>query len=406
MKLGAILLLFFWINSSVAQSLDTLKVVSYNLLNFPELSPHRIDSIEKIMAYLKPDILMVCELTSGSGADNILFNALNEGGTDHYDMADFVPGPDTQNMLYFNSDKLRLKEQNVIETALRDINEYVLFYKNTDFELTTDTTFFYVYVCHLKASAGFEDQRNAEALALKNYLDGRVGAENILIGGDFNFYGSDTEPAWTTILSAGDVVIKDPINSPGHWSNNVDFATIHTQSPRVMDMDGGATGGLDDRFDFIFTSEDLLAYSHGANYIEGTYHAVGQDGLHFNHALVSAPLNEAAPMEILTCLQNMSDHLPIYMEIELQTGPLSLQPNKALEVEVYYDTDSNQLVFKNWNAIVGNGTAKCMIYSTNGQLVQTAVPDGNFMINIQSLPAGTYVLKIEGANFSYKFVKS
>ncbi|MCC7454540.1 MAG: T9SS type A sorting domain-containing protein [Crocinitomix sp.] len=405
MKLGAILLLFFWINSSVAQSLDTLKVVSYNLLNFPELSPHRIDSIEKIMAYLKPDILMVCELTSGSGADNILFNALNEGGTDHYDMADFVPGPDTQNMLYFNSDKLRLKEQNVIETALRDINEYVLFYKNTDFELTTDTTFFYVYVCHLKASAGFEDQRNAEALAMKNYLDGRVGAENILIGGDFNFYGSDTEPGWTTILSAGDVVMKDPINAPGHWSNDIAFAAIHTQSPRVVAVDGGATGGLDDRFDFIFTSEDLLAYSHGANYIEGTYHAVGQDGLHFNHALVSAPLNEAAPMEILTCLQNMSDHLPIYMEIELQTGPLSLQPNIALEVEVYYDTDSNQLVFKNWNAIVGNGTAKCMIYSTNGQLVQTAVPDGNFMINIQSLPTGTYVLKIEGANFSYKFVK-
>lgn len=405
MRLVTFLLLFFWLNSALAQSLDTLKVISYNLLNFPELSPHRIDSIERIMAYLKPDILMVCELTSGSGADNILFNALNEGGIDYYDMADFVPGPDTQNMLYFNSDKLRLKEQNVIETVLRDINEYVLYYKNTDFELTSDTTFFYVYVCHLKASSGFEDQRNAEALSLKNYLDGRAHAENILIGGDFNFYGSDTEPGWTTILSVGDVVMRDPINTPGHWSNDISFAAIHTQSPRVVPFDGGATGGLDDRFDFIFTSEDLFTYSNGAKYIEGSYRAVGQDGLHFNQSLVSGPLNEQEPMEILTCLQNMSDHLPIYMEIELQTSPLSLASNKKFGFEVFYDADSNQLVFKNWDEILGNGLKKCLIYSTGGQLVQSIFPNDNFMINTQGLPSGAYIIAIDGTNFSYKFVK-
>ena len=146
--------------SGIAQERDTLKVMSYNLLKFPGGSPERIDTLKDILAYVKPDIFMVCELTSGSGANSILFNALNEGGESAYDMADYIGGPDTENMLYFNTDKLGLIEQHVIPTDLRDINEYVLYYKSDDIASTTDTTFFYVYVCHLKASTGFEEQRN------------------------------------------------------------------------------------------------------------------------------------------------------------------------------------------------------------------------------------------------------
>ena len=130
---------------------DTLKVLSYNLLNFPNVAPARIDTLKGILQNAKPDILMVCELTSSAGADDILFNALNVGGETSYAMANYVGGPDTENMLFYNSDKLGLKEQNEIPTALRDINEYVLYYKSDDLATTTDTTFFYVYVCHLKA---------------------------------------------------------------------------------------------------------------------------------------------------------------------------------------------------------------------------------------------------------------
>lgn len=128
---------------------DTLKVMSYNLLNFPSVNPNRIDTLKGILYYTQPDILMVCELTSGAGADAILYSALNEDGISHYDMANYVGGPDTQNGLYFNADKLGLIEQNEIATELRDINEYVLYYKSNDIAITLDTTFFYLYVCHL-----------------------------------------------------------------------------------------------------------------------------------------------------------------------------------------------------------------------------------------------------------------
>jgi hypothetical protein len=93
------------------------------------------------------------------------------------------------------------------------------------------------------------------------------------------------------------------------------------------------------------------------------------------------------------------------MEIELQTSPLSLASNKKFGFEVFYDADSNQLVFKNWNEILGNGLKKCLIYSTGGQLVQSIFPNDNFMINTQGLPSGAYIIAIDGTNFSYKFVK-
>src|SRR5690606_30028980 len=121
-----------------------------------------------------------------------------------------------------------------------------------DIESTLDTTFFYVYVCHLKASSGFEAQRLMEIEAFQAYLETRTNAENIIFGGDFNFYGSGIEPAWNAVLSGGIFPLVDPIDSPGDWHNNSDYAWLHTQSTRTEDVDGGAYGGMDDRFDIIF----------------------------------------------------------------------------------------------------------------------------------------------------------
>lgn len=406
-KLLFIFLLVF-LHIGFSQELDTLKVMSYNLLNFPSVSPNRIDTLKKILAYVQPDILMVCELETGTGANDILFNALNEDGVSYYDMADFVPGPDTQNGLYFNSSKLGLVEQNVIPTVLRDINEYVLFYKSTDLPTTSDTTFFYVYVCHLKASTGFEDQRNSEAMALKTYLSSRSNAENVIIGGDFNFYGSDTEPAWNTILNAGSVQMKDPISLPGHWHGDPGFAWAHTQSTRVTAFDGGSFGGMDDRFDFIFIGTDLKDYSNDALYLNGSYRAIGQDGLHYNQA-INEPENNSEPAAIISALYYMSDHLPVYLEIEVIKENAGIHELKPEDVGVYYNADQDQLEFKHdLSAMNWIETDQFQIYTSTGQLVQTIdALTGDLLINTASLAKGTYILKMtRSASFAFMFVKS
>jgi endonuclease/exonuclease/phosphatase family metal-dependent hydrolase len=382
---------------------DTLNVLSYNLLNFPNVAPERIDTLRGILQHAKPDILMVCELTSSAGADDILFNALNVGGETSYAMANYVSGPNTENMLYYNSDKLGLKEQNEIPTALRDINEYVLFYKSTDLATTTDTTFFYVYVCHLKASTGFEAERNAECTELKNYMATRPNRQNVLIGGDFNFYGSDTEPGWNTLLSGSGVSIVDPINSPGHWNSNIAFKNIHTQSTRSVSLNGGATGGCDDRFDFIFMSPDLNGFGNDASYIAGTYKAYGQDGLHYNVAFIDAPWNTTLPPSVIWNLYHMSDHLPVYMEIEVNLISNSV-PEILSGVSTFYNSEKEKIQFQFLSPIRLQG--KFLIYDLSGKNVKSFDQlDSDYSLNVTDLDTGVYILRLEQYDYSMKFVR-
>lgn len=386
-----------------AQLTDTLKVMSYNLLNFPNVNPDRIDTLKGILTYAKPDILMVCELTSAAGGDDILFNALNVGGETAYDMAIFSDGPDTDNMVYFNSNKLGLKEQHVISTALRDINEYVLYYKSTDLATTTDTTFFYVYVCHLKASTGFEAERNVEAQQLKAYLATRPNRQNVLIGGDFNFYGSDTEPAWNTLLSASGISIVDPINSPGHWNSNPSFAAIHTQSTRTASFDGGSTGGMDDRFDFIFMSPDLTSFGNDAKYVPGSYKAFGQDGLHYNQAFIDAPLNTTIPASVVFNLYHMSDHLPVFMKIAVNTVSNSV-PEVLAGMKSWYSSENQKIMFSFESAL--QVTGKFNIVDLTGKIVGSYDQlENDNSLNVSNLDTGMYILQMEQYAYSMKFVK-
>jgi len=78
---------------------DTLTVMFYNLLNYPDgrndcggnlQIPTRTDSLKKILQYIKPDALMVCELQNSGGADRILDSALNVNGITYYAKATFV----------------------------------------------------------------------------------------------------------------------------------------------------------------------------------------------------------------------------------------------------------------------------------------------------------------------------
>jgi len=303
-----------------AKAQDTLSILSYNILNYPFSNSSKADTLKPIIKYSQPDIFMITELTSGAGATTILNDALNVDGITYYQQAQYVNGPDTDNLLYYNADKLVLHSQHEISTALRNISEYVLYYKSPNLSPISDTIFINCYVAHLKASSGStnEQKRNQEAVALKNYLDTKAATvENIFLGGDFNLY-SNLEPAHNTILNGGNVLLFDPISSPGAWNNNSTFAAIHTQSTRSGSLgDGGAFGGMDDRFDWIFTSNDVLTGTNNISYITNTYTALGNDGAHFNKSINASPTNTAVPANIANALYYMSDHLPVFMQVEV-----------------------------------------------------------------------------------------
>ena len=84
---------------------------------------------------------------------------------------------------------------------------------------------------------------------------------------------------------------------------------------------------MDDRFDFILASDYIMSGYNHYEYIEGTYKALGQDGSNFNGALRISG-NSAVPSNVAQSLYNMSDHLPVYMEIKVDQDlgePLSAE---------------------------------------------------------------------------------
>lgn len=245
MKSLLITLSFIGLGLFKAYSQDTIRVMYYNILNYPNETPERVTHLRKIVHYAKPDVLVVNELLSETGSDLILSDALNTWGVSYYAGATFIDGPDTDNMLYYNTEKLGLKSQQQIPTGLRDISEYVLYYKSPGLGTDSDTIFLNAYSLHLKAGTGFFNQRKEEALVLKYHLNNFPGIENVLVGGDFNFY-SGNESGSNAIRETGDLILHDPIDQIGDWSNNAFYAGIHTQSTRTSPLTDGSGGGMDD----------------------------------------------------------------------------------------------------------------------------------------------------------------
>jgi len=333
------LIAFISLLSMTAISQDTLSIMYYNILNFPGTTPGRADTLRRTLQYTLPDLLVVNELSSEVGAELILNQSLNVGEISHYQRAEFTDGPDSDNMLYYDSNKVALYTQFEIETELRLINEYVLY----TLPIINDTVFLSVYSAHLKASNGSQEEnlRFAEAKEFKKHLSNKSEVKNIIFGGDLNIYKS-SEKAYTEITTGQDIPLYDPIFSPANWHNNSSYSNIHTQSTRSSQFGGGATGGMDDRFDMIFVSTDILSGAERVKYVNDSYHAFGQDGLRFNQS-IRIPSNASAPDSVINALYYMSDHLPVIMDVVILEEANAIAEANRLEFE--FQIEKNHIHF-------------------------------------------------------------
>lgn len=377
---------------SVAYGQETVSIMYYNLLKFPSTNSSRISYLKTIVQYVQPDIFVVNELTSSSGSNSILNNALNQDGINYYNAATYVSGPDDNNMLYYNSNKFGLIDQNVIATSLRDINEYILYYKDPALTAASDTAYLYVYGAHLKAGSTDSDalQRAAETATLKSYLVTRNNPENTIVGGDFNIYYS-SETAYYNLTASTQCNLHDVIG-PGAYHNNSSFTNIFTQSTRTDSFDGGSTGGMDDRFDYMLFSADLLDGSNNAQYKAGSYKAIGQDGIRWNSSLI-VPTNNSEPVDVVNALYYMSDHLPIYMELEIG-GNVGI-PEYALKdlVGIYPNPASTNCTVAAMEALI----YKVEMFDLQGRLVKSIdqINSLKYEFDIDELVPGSYYVNIE-----------
>lgn len=413
MKKTALLVIAAFVLNINMQAQDTITIMTYNILNYPNTVSTRYNDLKEIVSYVKPDVFICSELTSNTGADLLLNNSFNSGSVNYYSRAGFVDGPDTDNMLYYNTTKVGLASQNQIATDLRDISHYKIFLCGG-----MDTVWIDLFSLHLKASSGSANasDRLTECTTLCSYLSGLPQGSNIIVGGDFNFYGAaySTEPGFTKLTATCGENLYDPIATIGEWHANVAYKNVHTQSPRSSTNPGccgGSTGGMDDRFDFFFINDDVKNGSNQVKYLPGSYYALGNDGNHYNKSIIEAPTNTSVPSNVVDALFNMSDHLPVVMKLIYSCdGSLSVEQENvvATGMSVHFSGEAVLLDIK----LPQSEMIKLELINMAGSVIHTSgvyadAGDNTLSVYTGFLSKGMYTVRVSGS-FGYavrKFVK-
>jgi len=399
--------------SSFAQ--DSLNVMFYNLYRFPVNSPaNREYLLQHIISYAQPDLLMACEIVNEDGADRILRTAF-QNLPDSFARPEFVysasaAGDPLQQTVFYNTRKLLLTAQETLLTDVRDINHYTFILNQSG--SGTDSVFLDAFVAHLKSSDGTVNQNKRLAMAdtFIKALEKVPPDHHVLFAGDFNFYNS-SEPAYREILdSTHAITMTDPLNAPGNWHDNAVYAAIHTQATRKT-LDGfglgGASGGLDDRFDFILISANCYA-DNELQYTEHSYKAFGNNGNCFNRGINNDSCAGIYPLTLRQILFQMSDHTPVILQLRTGKSFPAAIPDREKTAAVRF-TEGN--VVHNRLSIRINiprsaFNHRLFIYDCLGKIQKTVIlhnPAALLQINTGDLASGLYFIRVGGA--SWKFVK-
>lgn len=403
-------LLFMLLATLELSSQETFKVMFYNLLNYPieDAVPNREDDLEIILADYKPDLFLVCELNTITGANNVL-NIARTAINQNMEMATYVSNTsddstgdqnNLQNLLYYDSTKFSIEEEIIVPTDLRDFNVYKLNVNSV--EQNTNPIEFYVVVCHLKASSGIDNElRRFNMVAeLDNYLNSLPADSNVVLGGDLNLYRA-SEPAFQELLDATNhITFADPANRVGSWSNNPSFVDVFTQSTRTQSGLGGTSGGFDDRFDFILTSENMLSTT-SITYVPDSYQVYGNNGLSacYNSAINSSECGLADSefsFAIRDALHNFSDHLPVTVSLQTDASLSTIAAQEIPEPLIVKQTVvSTTLTIYNTDDTLSNQAV--VIYNSLGQIVQTLTlnSDSEQDLDLSQLQKGMYYLKVK-----------
>ena len=301
---------FFIFSLGISFGQDTLIIMSYNALRFTENDRSRAQHFEKVINYVNPDIVAFQELEDEGGLELLLREAFNKS-SQKYSSGPLANSRDMKNGIIYKNSKLDLISNKSIPTSLRDISGFRFAIKNSA-AIVSDFT---VFSAHLKASTGSsnESRRWEEVKQLQFYISQQDQDFRYILAGDLNLY-SPNEQAYKLLVDSMFIDLEDPI---GDWARDDNSNVLKfTQSTRTDQIgDGGSTGGLDDRFDFILFSDHFTKTDPNLKFLENSYTVFGNDGNHFNRSVIEGS-NLSAPSEVIQSIYYASDHYPVVAKIQ------------------------------------------------------------------------------------------
>ncbi|MCC6426426.1 MAG: hypothetical protein IT435_06360 [Phycisphaerales bacterium] len=289
---------------------------------------------------MRPDVLMVQEVTSVTGAQDLLTYLNNAPGSPgDWSRFTFFNGPDTDVTVYFRTSKIKPVNPAIPgdpdgfpdsilvvpggnpSGAPRDVRRF-------DVQLqgyNAPSTIISLYPVHYKAGDTTADQsrRLDEATKIRANMSSLPAGWNFLIGGDFNIQSSSQAAYQMMVGAPAAGRLFDPISTPGSWNNSGAYRFVHTQDP-------AGAGGVDDRHDQILMSAGLfdgsafeyignqpLPYSTTTwNDLNHSYRSWGNDGTSFNLTLTVAGNTMVGPTiaQALIDICNGAGHLPVFLD--------------------------------------------------------------------------------------------
>ena len=298
-----------------AQAPETIRVCTYNVLQFGGDDTGRIDEFRQILNSIRPTLLTVQGLNQELNEDY--------GGVDLFtdSVAAMIDVPLTPfvlwssdstlmsySVIFIDTNKLTFLSasiENNIQTP-REQPTHRLQVKLTGEYITFMTG-------HWEPGNSTSDRitRGLDALEVIRGIQSISPSNHQIFAGSINVYTSG-ESAYQTLLYRDEHrttrLLFDPIDRPGEWYNNAEFAELHTQSTRARQFGGGSPDGMRGRFDHILISKSLLGKVRA-----DTYMTFGNDGLHFRDSINSSP-NLAVSQDMAQALHDASDHLPVYVD--------------------------------------------------------------------------------------------
>ena len=401
--------------SSYGQDPIRLKVMAYNILNyrnFPSYCPSSSNNpilkegyLNEIVNYVNPHLLVCNEINGYNSAahNRILTHALNINGENRWEKTDlFSNGSSLVNGIYFDQTFLGLKSQGNIskdvnnQSLVRSIDICKFYYRDSLLAIDPDTIFFTVFSGHLKAGSSTSDisDRDKATEAIMYYINSHAIGDNYFLAGDLNMKKSQ-EPGFQNLLNhpVSSIRFYDPENQPGNWNNNYAFRNLHSQSTRNGATNNScfAGGGLDDRFDHWLFNDDVVSGLSGIGYVSGSLTSVGNDGLHFNNS-INSPTNNSVPSNILTALYELSDHLPVTIELDIERLQIGKKEYSGIPIITWTDHNGVSWADVSQSAIGGKWFCTDML----GRLVSKGqITQSRFDLPLEYSKSRLLLLKIE-----------
>lgn len=390
------------------QAQQRIKLMHYNLLNFGNNCGNvsvldKYAWLETILEEARPDVFTVNELNPNPIFSNGIVsrsfgytNAIKRASITNQANSNIV------NQLFYNEDKVTLISESVIPYALRDINAYRL-YVNGSGENGTDSLYFYCIVGHFKATdePSSANSRAVAANLVMNWIDQNVNGDGVVVMGDFNIY-RPSETAYQTMTNNSNAALSltDVISTVG-WGGS-GGAAFYTQSTRTTSQDCGSAGGMDDRFDMMLFSSNLVDTNSDLQLESSTYSAFGNDDNPYNQSL-QCQGNSSVPFSVCTALILMSDHLPVVADLVASTV-VSTDPDlriPGLRMNLAPNPVEDRLSIEFLYSDLPQEDFQLSLQNMLGQKVwqqEVSSQSQSLELSMSQLDAGLYVLKIEDAS--------